>query len=71
MGLHPIKGHRWPLLLIGWGLRGGEAGMFILLEDQMTGKWVVWMIFSVPWAQIYLQLRTEIVWMEVDKEWGL
>ena len=38
MGLHPIKGHRWPLLLNDWGLRSGEAGMFILLEDQMIGK---------------------------------
>ena len=27
----------------------------------MIGKWVVWMIFFVPWAQIYLLLRTEIV----------
>ena len=35
--------------------------MFILLGDQIIGKWVVWMIFSVPWAQIYLLLRTEIV----------
>ena len=57
MGLPPIKGHRWPFLLIGWGLRGGEAGMFILLGDQMIGKWVGWMIFSVPWAQIYLPLK--------------
>ena len=25
----------------------------------MIRKWVVWMIFSVTWAQIYLLLRTE------------
>ena len=35
--------------------------MFILLGDQMIGKWVVWMNFSVLWVQIYLPLRMEII----------
>ena len=29
--------------------------------DQRIRKWVVWMNFSVPWVQIYLPLRIEIV----------
>ena len=39
----------------------GEAGMFVSFGDQMIGKWVMWMHFSVLWALIYLQLRMKIV----------
>ena len=44
-----------------WLGRNGKAGMFILFGDQMIGKWVVWMNFSVLWVQIYLPLRMEII----------
>ena len=39
----------------------GKAGMFVSFRDQMIGKWVMWMHFSVLWALIYLQLRMKIV----------
>ena len=44
-----------------WLGRNGKAGMIILFRDQMIGKWVVWMNFSVLWVQIYLPLRMEII----------
>ena len=43
------------------GQPNGEAGMFVSFGDQMIGKWVMWMLFFVLWALIYLQLRMETV----------
>ena len=44
------------------GIEERRSWDVILLEDQMIWKWVGWMIFSVPWAQIYLPLKTETVY---------
>ena len=40
--------------------------MFVSFGDQMIGKWVMWMNFSILWVLIYLPLRMEIV---CDRSW--
>ena len=62
MGLLLIKRHLWPCLSNGWGLRLGEAGMFVYLGIQMIGSWVMWMNSFIPWVLIYLNLNMETVW---------
>ena len=55
------KRHQWLPLLNCWGQRNGEVGIFVSFRDQMIGKWVMWMNFSVLWVLIDLQLRMEII----------